>query len=255
VTEEALFASARDALRDGRAAEAIAGFEALADQGSLDAAESYDRGLAYALRVRLGAEVSGDLGRAAHGFEEARVLSTDAALTGDAILALGVVRAEVARRRARAGEAIEMEPSPPLFRSLVELLPESAWCGLALTGSLLVGLGLFVRDGAKLRRLRVGASVVVLVALLVLLSASAMALGARDLRLHVEEGVVVVPAARPADERGLTLPHVSPLPEGARVERLESKPGWVRVRWGNVDAWLPSPSIRPLRPLRPLRGG
>ena len=43
----------------------------------VDAAASYDRGLAYAMRVRIGAEVPGDLGRAAQGFEEARELSRE----------------------------------------------------------------------------------------------------------------------------------------------------------------------------------
>ncbi len=73
----ALFESATKALHEGRAGDAIGAFETLADEGVVDAVASYDRGLAYAMRVRIGAEVPGDLGRAAQGFEEARDLSRD----------------------------------------------------------------------------------------------------------------------------------------------------------------------------------
>src|SRR5580658_2381757 len=64
-----LFADAVKALHEGRAGDAIDGLEALADRGVVDPVLSFDRGLAYAMRVRIGAEVPGDLGRAAHGFE------------------------------------------------------------------------------------------------------------------------------------------------------------------------------------------
>ncbi|MDF2694931.1 MAG: hypothetical protein K0S65_3314, partial [Labilithrix sp.] len=65
----ALFRGANEALAAGRPGEAIAKFEALADRGVVDAVVSFDRGLAYAARVRAGGEQPGDLGRAAHGFE------------------------------------------------------------------------------------------------------------------------------------------------------------------------------------------
>ena len=63
----AIFASATAALSAERHAEAIARFEALADRGVVDPVVSYDRGLAYAARVRAKNEQPGDLGRAAHG--------------------------------------------------------------------------------------------------------------------------------------------------------------------------------------------
>src|SRR5579864_4158247 len=53
----ALFGAATAALGEGRATEAIADLEALADRGVVDPVASYDRGLAYAMRVRIGAEV------------------------------------------------------------------------------------------------------------------------------------------------------------------------------------------------------
>src|SRR5262245_40019358 len=105
----ALFRGANEALAGNRPSEAIAKLEALADRGVVDAVVSFDRGLAYAARVRAGAEQAGDLGRAAHGFEEARELTHDTALATDATNALAVVRSEIARRRSRSGESIEIE--------------------------------------------------------------------------------------------------------------------------------------------------
>src|ERR1019366_8074732 len=66
-TEEtdALFKDGVASLQAGRPAQAIASFEALADRGVVDPSASYARGLAYAMRVRIGGEVAGDLGRSA----------------------------------------------------------------------------------------------------------------------------------------------------------------------------------------------
>jgi hypothetical protein len=73
--DSAFFASGTQALAEGRPGDAIANFEALADRGVTDPAASFDRGLAYANRIRVGAEQPGDLGRAALGFAEARELT------------------------------------------------------------------------------------------------------------------------------------------------------------------------------------
>src|SRR5579859_6373417 len=125
--DQALFVAATQALKEGRPSDAIASFEALGDRGVVDAAISFDRGLAYAERIRAGGEQPGDLGRAAQGFEEARELSTDKALSEDAGRALALIRAEVARRRSRAGEPVELDEGASLGRTVVQLLPEDAW--------------------------------------------------------------------------------------------------------------------------------
>ena len=52
----ALFRGASAALTGDRPSEAIAKLEALADRGVVDAVVSYNRGLAYAARVRAGGE-------------------------------------------------------------------------------------------------------------------------------------------------------------------------------------------------------
>ena len=147
----ALFRAATDALAGDRPAEAIAKLEALGDRGIVDPVVSYDRGLAYAGRVRAGAEQPGDLGRAAHGFEEARELSRDRALVADATTGLAAVRAEVAKRRSRAGDPIEFEHGVSLGRSIVKLLPENVWAVLAAVCSLALAVGIVLRSRAESR--------------------------------------------------------------------------------------------------------
>jgi hypothetical protein len=234
------------ALRDGRASDAIASLEALADQGVVDGAASYDRGLAYAARVRIGAEVPGDLGRAAHGFEEAREISRDPRLVEDASRALTVVRGEVARRRVRAGEPVEVDAGRSLARTVAGLLGEDAWAYSAAGGSALLALGLFAWWLARAHRLRIAGGVAAGVAAPVLLLAVAMTLTSRRDRESLREAVVVSATARPSDERGVVLPGATPLPEGARVELVDARGGWSRVRFGAIDAWLTSGALREL---------
>lgn len=242
-----LFASATAALRDGRAGDAIADLESLADRGLVDAAASYDRGLAYATRVRIGAELPGDLGRAAQAFEEARELSHDPALIEDASRALTVVRGEVARRRLRAGQSVEMVDAGRTFgRAVASLLREEVWSALCVVASVLLALGLFARWIAPQTRVRVAGGVSAAVFAPVLALAIAMTLAARHDRLTLREGVIVTAAARPIDERGVSIPGATVLPEGARVEIVDMRSGETRVRFGAGDTWLASGAVREL---------
>jgi len=234
------------ALREGRASDAIAAFESLADQGVVDAVASYDRGLAYAARVRVGAEVPGDLGRAAHGFEEARDLTRDAKLADDATTALTIIRSEVARRRTQAGQSVEVDPGRSLGRTVAGLLAEDTWAALAVLSSATLAIGLFVRARTTRRRLRVGAGVAAGLAAPALLVAIAMVVSARHDRLELREAVVVSASARPSDEHGLVAPGATPLPEGIRVELVESRGMWTRVRFGALDAWVATSALREL---------
>jgi hypothetical protein len=242
----ALFASGTKALHEGRAGDAIAAFETLADDGVTDAVASYDRGLAYAMRVRIGAEVPGDLGRAAHGFEEARDLGTDSKLEADASRALSVVRGEIARRRLRAGEPVEVDPGRSLGRTLAGLLAEPTWSVLCVVLSLAFGMGLFVRWLGKRSGTRLAGGVTASVAGPALAIAVAMTLAARHDRLTLREAVVVAQGARPTDPRGIAVPGATPLPEGARVEIVEPRGASTRVRFGATDAWIPSGTLREL---------
>jgi hypothetical protein len=234
------------ALRDGRASDAIAAFESLADLGVVDAVASYDRGLAYASRVRVGAEVPGDLGRAAHGFEEARDLTRDPKLADDATTALTVLRSEVARRRTQAGQSVEVDPGRSLGRTVAGLLSEDTWAVLAILSSATLAIGVFVRMRTTRRRLRVGAGVAAGLAAPALFMAIAMVVSARHDRLELREAVVVSPSARPSDEHGLVAPGATPLPEGVRVELVEARGMWTRVRFGVLDAWVPASALREL---------
>jgi hypothetical protein len=247
-TEEtdALFASGNTALADGHPADAIADFEALADRGVIDAAASFDRGLAYADRVRIGAELPGDMGRAAHGFAEARALTVDPSLSRDATSALTLVRAELARRRAHTGDPVELDQGVALERAVVELLPENAWAVTAAFASLLLGLGLFVRGWVTDRRQRVGATVTCAVAAPLLVACAILTIAARSERLHLVEGIVVASSARPADDKGVAIPGAMPIPEAAEVEITGVRPGWVRVQRASQTAWLPSQAVRTL---------
>ncbi len=239
-----LVRSGVSALSSGRASDAIASFESLADRGVVDANMSLDRGLSYALRVKLGADLPGDLGRAAHGFEEARELSTDSATANEATRALAVVRAEVARRRTRTGEAPSMEPGLPLGRSVARIASEDTWAMVALVSSLLLSAGLFVRGLSAARRRRVGGAILQAVAAPALVLSTLLALLARDERLHVKEGVVVAPSAHLTDANHRPLPRGAALPEGARVEIVDTRAGWAHVRWAQADGWITSAAVR-----------
>jgi hypothetical protein len=256
VDTDGLFAAGATALAEGRPGDAIADLEALADRGVVDPAASFDRGLAYANRVRVGAEQPGDLGRAAHGFDEAHDLATDPALVKDAARALTIVRTEVARRRARAGDPVELDQGASLGRAIVELLPENVWAVIAAVCSVLLGLGLFVRQRSGTaqdpraamtsRRLRIAATLVCAISGPMLVAAAVLTLGARSERLHLVEGVIVATSARPSDDKGVALAGATPVPEGSRVQIVGERPGWLRIERGSLVAWLPSQTVRTL---------
>jgi hypothetical protein len=78
----------------------------------------------------------------------------------------------------------------------------------------------------------------------VLLLAVAMALAARHDRLEVREAVVVTPGSRPSDQRGIVVPGSTPLPEGARVEVVDTRDTRARIRFGALDAWVQESALR-----------
>jgi hypothetical protein len=244
--DHALFDSAVHSMQEGRPGEAVSGFEALADHGVVDATVSFDRGLAYVTRVRVGGEQAGDLGEAAHGFVEAQRLSSDGALSREAGRALGLVRAEVGRRRARAGEPVDFDPGLALGPSFLRLLPEDGWALVGLVGSLALGLSLFVWRAASERRSRIAAQVTAAVATMVMCLGTTSLFAARHQRETTTTGVIVTAGARPTDDRGLVIPNAPVVPEAAEVQITGHRAGWAEVRWGNVRAWIPSASVRPV---------
>jgi hypothetical protein len=242
----ALFASAAAALAADRPSEAIAKLEALGDRGVVDPVVSYDRGLAYAARVRARAEQPGDLGRAAHGFEEARDLSHDRALVRDATNALAEVRAEIARRRARAGDPIELAHGTSPGRAIVKLLSEDAWIALGAVFSLALSIGIVVRARAEARRAKVAGTTTLAVAGGLLLATALIVYSARDYRRNVREAIVVAASARLLDARHVAIAGAAPLPEGTRVRVLEESGEYDRVSALGVEGWVPSSAVLPL---------
>ena len=241
-----LFGDGQAALASDKASEAIANFEALGDRGVVDAAVSFDRGLAYAARVRTGHEELGDLGRAAQGFEEARELTRDAALARDAGAALAAVRAEVAKRRSRAGDPIEVEGGVSLGRSIVRLLPENVWAGLAALFAAALVVGIVLRARAQLPRLKVAGLTIAAVGGGLLIVNAIILQTARNVRLHVRDAVVIAPSARLMDAQHVAISSVAALPEAARIQLLDESSDFAHVIADHVEGYLPSSAVLPL---------
>ncbi len=246
---DAIFQRGVVALKEGRAGEAIGQFEALADHGVVDAAASFNRGLAYAMRVREHAEASGDLGQAACAFEEARELAPDDAIEREATRAVDAVRSEVARRRLRVGEPANVEKRGSLGRTVMLATSEDAWAAIAWSASVLFAISLFVRSMTNGRRLRVASTISSLISGLALIVCASLATGARMARNEARAGVIVTSSARLSDERGVALVNADPLPEGARIEvdlahAPNAKPGLVFIRWGDANGYIVEAAAR-----------
>jgi hypothetical protein len=241
-----LFAEAHAALVADHPADAIIKLEALSDRGVVDPVASFDRGLAYAARVRAGAGQPGDLGRAAHAFEEARELTRDSALANDAARALAQVRAEIARRRARAGDPIEIQTGVSAGRSIVRLLPENVWAILAGIAAIALSLGIVLRSIAKASRAKVAGSTTCGIAGALLVIFALLGWAARDARRTLREGIIVVSGAAVLDQNHLVQSGVAPIPEGSRVQLLSESAGYTEISAGGVQGWLPANAVVPL---------
>jgi hypothetical protein len=238
---EAVFKRGAEALRKGEYGAAIDDFESLADQGFAHPDASYDRGLAYVMRVHAGADRPGDLGRAAAAFEETLLLRPG---DRDADLALDHVRAEVTRRRARKSKD-EVAVRPSLDRLVVGLASEQVWGLSALAASLLfaAGLVLWRRTG----RAHLVGAVLAPTAAVALLIFLPLTWGARHLRVATRPGVVVMTEVALTDDEGKPRPNET-IPEAAAVETGERRGGSIHVRWGSSEGWVPATSVRLIGP-------
>ena len=263
--DTALFEKAGKALAAGEYGAAIDALESLADRGYQHPDASFDRGLAYLMRIRARAEKPGDLGRAAAAFEETLRLRPDDA---EAEKSLDLVRAEVTRRRARKdNKAVDQRPT--LDRLVVDLASDRAWTLASVIASCLLALGFVLRRFDRPEKteereprsaeataaqkaasgpahpLRVAGSVLVIVGTVALLVLAPIAWHARTLRLTTRPGVIVVTEAHLTDETGKASGG-DPIPEAAAVEVGERAAGLVHVRWGATEGWLPATSVRVL---------
>lgn len=252
-----LFQRGVASLKNGEVNDAVEVFEALADRGFVHPDASFDRALSYLGRVRAGAERPGDLGRAAAALEETLLLRDS---DRDAETALELVRAEVARRRARSGSSADVDARPTLDRAVFGFASEWTWAILAAIASLVLTAGLVLRwvagqmaeKGAETQRdmplegpLHLASTIAVPIGVVCLLVFAILAAGARQLRLTTAEGVVVAPEAHLLTEKGV-LTSRGAIPEAARVELGEQRGALVHVRWGAVDGWTQSDAVRRL---------
>jgi hypothetical protein len=234
------FAAATQAIKRGAYTEAIDTLELLADRGFVHPDASFDRAVAYVERARTRAAKPGDLGRAAAALCEVLVLrpNDDAAETG-----LSRIRAEIARRHAREGTAPVMA-RPSLGRAVTSVFDENVWASVAVTGSLLLALGLALRRFVHGTSAALAGAIGIGLGTLLLFAGAGLTAGARHFRLTSSPAVVVVEEARLLDESGKPLPQKGgaadsvTIPEGASVYVLERRPTLDRVEWGSTEGWL-----------------
>ncbi len=236
-----LFRRGTHALARGEYEQAIDQLEGYADRGGLHPDASYNRGLAYVMRVRAEADRPGDLGRAAAAFEETRLLRPG---DPDAEHALELVHAQVARRRARRGMEV-VNARPTLDRVAVGLASERTWGIGAALASLLLAAGLVLRARPR-GPAQVAGKLLAPSALLALLLLGLAYHQARDLRLSTRAAVLVTREAHLTDEKGAVLGGEA-VPEAAKLEVGQRRGRLVHVRWGSREGWLPASSVRVLR--------
>lgn len=236
---------AYQAIQEKKPGEAIDKLELLADRGVVDPVISFQRGRAYAERVRMEHDEPGDLGRAIHGFEEARELTRSGPVFDSATRALEILRAEVARRRARSGDPVDIEDLS-LSRSIVRLLSENVWAAFAIATSIAFALSLAIRARTKQARIKTAITTAAAIALPLTLLTAGLAYAARYDRTSMREGIVIGSNVKPADARHITMQSKSPLAEGARVRLLEAEEGYVHIHTGTLNAWVPEDKVLPL---------
>lgn len=235
------FQTGTEALRQGHYQDAIDRLEAFAD-GSLPHPDaSFNRGIAYIMRIRGGAEKPGDLGRAAAAFEETLALRPD---DEEARNALGRVHGEVARRRARSGQN-SLLSKPTLDRVVINLASERGWGIAAIVSSLLLALGMTLRQ-ARPGPVQLAGTLLIPASAIALLALLPLYLGARDLRLHSRAAVVVVKEARVMDATGKAMGG-DPIPEAAKLEIGERKGRYIHFRYGSREGWVLISTLRMLR--------
>lgn len=158
--------------------------------------------------------------------------------------ALDLVREEVARRRAQRGGSTQVQARPALHRAVAGLMTEKVWAMGALVSSLVLTVGLILRQFSKpavhLAGLIAGPLGLIFLALF-----GSFTWLARHLRLTTAPAVVVASEARILDERGSAL-NTEPIPEAARVEILDRRGELVAIRYGTREGWTHRASLRAL---------
>jgi hypothetical protein len=240
------FIAVSQALKRGAYTEAIDTLELLADRGFVHPDASFNRAVAYVERARSSAAQPGDLGRAAAALSEVLELrpGDDEAETG-----LTRIRAEISRRHSREGTAPVMA-RPSLGRAATSLFDENVWAAVALTGSLLLSLGLALRRFVRGTSAALAGAIGIGLGAVLLCAGAGFAAGARHFRRSSLAAVIVAEEARLLDEAGKPLPQKRgaadsvTVPEGATVYVLERRPSFYRVEWGSSEGWITPGQVR-----------
>jgi hypothetical protein len=284
----ALAKAALTALQAKNPDEAVLLYEAATDRGLMSATASYNRGLAYAMRIGFERPAPGDHGQAIAAFEEARLLAPGTEIAKLASSAAGKVRADALAVRTERGLDPATEPAPTLHDAVRDMLPALAYRLLAVALGLVAAFGAIMgfRREATERRFYWSMTAVsaALASLAVYFATQQHAhyteyafavVTAREVKLRTEDGALpanLTPADAPstaptaataastADEsataagpRPVNLAAKSAvmvMPEGTLVQvRKSSDSGDATVQWGRVAGTAPRTSLRIL--LRP----
>jgi tetratricopeptide (TPR) repeat protein len=214
-----IFVEASRAYDEDRLADAIAGWESLADDGYLLPEVLYNLGNAYYR--------NGNLGPAIRAYRHAQ---RHAPRDPD-------VRANLGFAAQTAG--IDLPARNPVARLLLDA-SHLEWRRLAGLGYGLLFLALAAWIVAP--RFRFVSRPLALFAAALLALAAAGLLAHRDLRLRPEAVVVAdSPKLRSGPLESATALQV--LPEGAIVRQLDQRGAWTRIQQGDVRGWLPAAAL------------
>lgn len=229
--------------------DAIASFESLCDRGYVDAAASFNRGLAYAQRISFDRESPGDHGQALAALIECEELAPDSSLGAKAHAAAIKVRLDAQRVRGEKGLEPVTEPAPTLRASIRDTFSPFALRAVMLLASLTGALLLIYasqRNGTAQRFLlaMAGISITLTFAFYTLHNELQQHRGAYT------SAVVVTPEARLQDarfERGVVGQEAAPtiVPEGSRIfVRRDDSAAFVDIEWGRVRGKLARNALR-----------
>ena len=220
---ERTFADAAKAYDENRLPEAIAGWQALADEGQALPEVLFNLGNAYYRH--------GDLGEAILAYRRAQRL---APRDPD-------VRANLGFAAQSAG--IELPARKPLAALLLDF-SRAEWVGFGTICFWLLAGALAVWIAWPRFRFVARPAAAVLAALL-LLALAGLALH-RDLD-HPPEGVVMEREQKILSSPLETATPLLAVPEGALVRMRENRGTWIEVEIGETRGWLPAAALAPVR--------
>lgn len=219
---ERQFADAVRAYDENRLRDAIAGWEALRRDGQILPEVLFNLGNAY-YRI-------GQLGPAIRTYREAQYL---APRDPD-------IRANLGFAAQTAG--ISLPVRHPLQRVLLNFT-RAEWLAVASASfwllAVVVGLGLWRRRWQDFLRLPM-----VLWALA--LAAAAAGLWAHHYRQRFPEFVLMKPGQNILSGPLESATALMSIPEGAIVEKISGRGGWLEIRYDSVRGWLPAASVAPV---------